>query len=254
MKAGIWNGETLRLWSLDTQDTAPQDIPCQAGLETALEAHTPMILAGAPATARGLPCKPLPDALQGSPTHIPPLSQDSPLTVTNGEEVAIAGFIALHPKFDGILCLPTETSTLWVHVSAEEVVSMRRVLTGALVSALFTEGLSLKEIEPFKDALSDTMSRPEMAALRLGSLQVETTQHRLDTPEAASRASAALIGAELAATRAYWLGQPVALIGSARLRAPYRVALESQFVPLTEVDETAMYHAGFAQAKDRITA
>jgi len=51
VKAGIWNGETLRLWSLDTQDTAPQDVLCQAGLDAALEAHAPMILAGSPAAA-----------------------------------------------------------------------------------------------------------------------------------------------------------------------------------------------------------
>ena len=52
---------------------------------------------------------------------VPGLSQASPPDVMRGEETQIAGFLAAHPGFDGVLCLPG-THTKWVHLSAGEVV------------------------------------------------------------------------------------------------------------------------------------
>lgn len=246
--AGIWDGQTLRLWALDQADLPMRKRPCP-DMDQAPEGLA--LLAGRAATQRPLPCKPLPDALNNP--DIPALAQAQPRCVTRGEELAIAGFLAPKPKFDGILCLPGEKTTLWAHVSAEEVVSMRQFLTGRMITATFADGLTLSEQDSFTEALSDTLSRPENAALRLASLHTEATLGEISETEAASRASAALIGAELAATRAYWLGQPVALIGPPSLCAPYRVALESQFVPLIEADSDKMIRAGFQAAKERQT-
>lgn len=247
-EAGLWTGTELRLWDLNHPKAAPQTVSLPDGFS---EETSPNLIAGTHAAPRPLPCTALPETLASG--TIPPLMQTNPLTVTRGEEVAMAGFIALNPKFDGILCLPGAHSTLWAHVSAEEIVSMRRFLTGAMVSGALGEGLILSDEDAFKDALSDTMSRPENAALRLASARAEMSQNGMSKAEAASRASAALIGAELAATRAYWLGQSVAIIGAPLPSAPYLLALESQFVPVVLADETEMYRAGFQLARDRIS-
>ncbi|WP_417279315.1 2-dehydro-3-deoxygalactonokinase [Celeribacter sp.] len=247
-EAGLWTGTELLLWDLDHPKAMPQRVALPQGLT---EDTRPSLIAGARTTPRTLPCTALPENVPNG--TIPSLTQTNPLTVTHGEEVAMAGFIALNPKFDGILCLPGAQSTLWAHVSAEEIVSMRRFLTGAMVSSALDMGLTLTDEDTFKEALSDTMSRPENAAMRLASAQAEMFQNGMSKAEAASLASAALIGAELAATRAYWLGQSVALIGAAETCAPYRVALDSQFVPFIATNEAAMYRAGFQLAQDRIT-
>lgn len=247
-QAGLWTGTELRLWNLDAANAAPESVLLPDGLS---EEATPELIAGTNALPRTLPCTALPDTLASG--TIPPLTQATPLTVTLGEEVAVAGFISLNPKFDGILCLPGAQSTLWAHVSAEEIVSMRRFLTGAMVAGALDAELTVADEDAFKEALSDTMSRPENAALKLASAQAEVSQNGMSQADAASLASAALIGAELAATRTYWLGQSVALIGAAETCAPYRIALDSQFVPLIIANENAMYRAGFQLAQDRIT-
>ena len=46
-----------------------------------------------------------------------------------GEETQIAGFLALNPGWDGVICLPG-THSKWAHVSAGEVVSFQTFLTG----------------------------------------------------------------------------------------------------------------------------
>ncbi|WP_434290403.1 2-dehydro-3-deoxygalactonokinase [Celeribacter sp. SCSIO 80788] len=242
-QAGIFDGTELWLWDLDSASSAPT--------RTNPENRSALaVIAGTAASPRNLPCTALPETLQ-SP-DIPPLSQDHPRTVTRGEEVTLAGFIAQNPKFDGILCLPSATSTLWAHVSAEEIVSMRRFLTGTLLGAAF-DGLTLGDPEAFSEALSDTMSRPEHAALRLAALKTAVDLDEIAPTEATSRATAALIGTELAATRSYWLGQPVAVIAPAPLRAPYRTALESQFVPVSQADGHAITLAGLRLARERLT-
>ena len=52
-----------------------------------------------------------------------------------GEETQIAGFLALNPKFDGVICLPG-THTKWVHISAGEIVSFRTFMTGEMFALL----------------------------------------------------------------------------------------------------------------------
>lgn len=205
-------------------------------------------------TARTLPCRPLPDHihLNDGTVRLPPLLQKDPLTITDGEELVLAGLIARQPQFDGIVIFPAAASTLWVHISAEEVVSMRRFATGALFSALFEGEMTMST--SVLEALSDAMSRPELVALKLSSLQ---TSVMLATPEAAqapAEATALLIGQELAATRAYWLGQPVMLIGSEALCAPYITALEAQFVPVTRGAPDSFFEAGVEAALEKVAS
>jgi len=75
---------------------------------------------------------------------------------------------------------------------------------------------------PSDAALADSLSRPERLAAHLRQAEV-----------AGDRAAMTghLLGAELAATRVYWLGQEVVVIG-ARSKM-YKTALAAQSVPVT---------------------
>ncbi|SFJ86574.1 2-dehydro-3-deoxygalactonokinase [Celeribacter neptunius] len=250
--AGIWDGRTLRLWSLGRADLPPRVMPLPEGPDGARPEFSETLLAGTGTAPRQLPCTALPEALSAS--NIPPLAQDNPRTVTRGEEVTMAGFIAGTPKFDGILCLPGPQSTLWAHVSAEEIVSMRRFLTGTMLRATLPEHITFAETDRFLEILSDTMSRPENVALRLSEARTRADLREFTEAEAHASMTAALIGAELAATRPYWLGQMVALIGTEVQRAPYRAALSSQFVPMTEAEADPLTLRGFTLARKRLSA
>ena len=186
------------------------------------------------AAYRAVPCPPL-DAFgmtrvaTADPrltVHIlPGLSQACPADVMRGEEVQIAGALALGAG-DGVICLPG-THSKWAQISAGEVVSFQTCMTGELFALLsehsvLRHGMQGDGQDPaaFDAALSDSLSRPERLATRLFSLRAEGLLHALPAAAARSRLSGLLIGAELAATKAYWLGQPVTLVGVPFLREP----------------------------------
>ncbi len=192
---------------------------------------------------RCVPCTPLdPDGLVTVPTQdprlhlslVPGLKQPTPADVMRGEETQIAGALALMPGFDGVLCLPG-THSKWVHVSAGEVVSFQTCMTGELFALLSRQSVLRHGMTgdgwddaAFDTALSDALSRPERLASRLFSLRAEGLLNNLSPDAAKARLSGLLIGAELAATRAYWLGQPVAIVGADQLAALYARALTAQ--------------------------
>lgn len=165
---------------------------------------------------------------------VPGLKQIAPADVMRGEETQIAGALALMPGFDGVLCLPG-THSKWVQVSAGEVVSFQTAMTGEMF-ALMSQQSVLRhgmagdgwDDAAFDAALSDAISRPEKLGARLFALRAEGLLHNLSPAAARARLSGLLIGAELASARAYWLGQPVVIIGADRLAALYARALTAQ--------------------------
>lgn len=208
-----------------------------------------------------VPTLPISDRLtQPSVSHprlsvhiLPGLSQDTPADVMRGEETQIAGFLALAPEFDGIICLPG-THTKWVQVSAGEVVSFRTFMSGELFALLANASVLKHSIgegwdeQDFVDALTDTISRPETLASRLFSLRAEGLLHDLNPDCARARLSGLLIGAELAAARPYWLGQQIALIGDPQLSNIYAKALETQGAPSAQADADRATLAGLTRA------
>ncbi|WP_083097714.1 2-dehydro-3-deoxygalactonokinase [Pseudophaeobacter leonis] len=94
-----------------------------------------------PAAAAQVPAKPadlVPELQEqdGWQLHIlPNLVQKSPLALMQGCGTQIAGFLALNPKWDGVICLPGPV-THWVQVSAAEVVSFQSTLTTGLQATL----------------------------------------------------------------------------------------------------------------------
>ncbi|MHC0054762.1 2-dehydro-3-deoxygalactonokinase [Actibacterium sp. D379-3] len=262
--AAAQDGADLRLWAMHGARAVAQTRCSPDDLRRAVAALTgalpPVTVCGLPqARLRKVPCAALPDTLPtlavGGLTvrAVPGLRQDSPAHVMQGAETAIAGFLALNPTFDGVLCLPGEV-TAWAHISAEEVVSFQTFLTVGM-ARLLEDRLGLSGTgwadDGFADALSEMMARPERLAGRLASLHA---QGRLGTPPAdAARARlwGALIGTELAAARPYWLGQQVAVIGGGEIARAYATAITAQGLPPVEAGDEAMLLNGLAAAKAR---
>jgi len=185
----------------------------------------------------------------------PGLSQSNPPDVMRGEETQIAGALRLHPGFDGVMCLPG-THSKWVHVSAGEVVSFQTFMTGEMFDLLsrnsvLRHGMTGEGWDEagFEAALSDALSRPERLAARLFTLRAEGLLTGLAAGQARSRLSGLLIGTELAASKPYWLGQPVVIIGAENLTKLYAKALEMQGVVARSIPGNACMIAGLASLR-----
>lgn len=192
---------------------------------------------------RTVPCAPLlPGALVSVPVTdrritvqiAPGLKQMKPADVMRGEETQIAGALALDPGFDGAMCLPG-THSKWAQISAGEVVSFQTYLTGEMFSLLsqhsvLRHGMAATGWDEvaFDAGVAEGLSRPERLAANLFRLRAEGLIADLGPDAARARLSGLLIGAELSAARAYWLGARVALVGSATLTALYARALAAQ--------------------------
>jgi 2-dehydro-3-deoxygalactonokinase len=213
---------------------------------------------------RAVPCPPLdPGAMVAVPVAdprlslriVPGLKQAAPPDVMRGEETQIAGALACAPGFDGVICLPG-THSKWTQVSAGEVASFQTAMTGE-VFALLSEQSVLRHAMPgegwddaaFDSALSDALSRPERLAARLFGIRAEGLLAGLTPGAARARLSGLLIGAELAGARAYWLGQPVAVIGESGLSALYARALAAQGAPVRQWPARDTVLAGLAAAR-----
>ncbi len=284
-----WGTSNLRAWAMgdgiDVLDEARSDkgmaalAPAEfepALLEIAAQwlgpGVTPVVACGmvgsrqgwAEAPYRAAPCPARADALVRAPTAdprldvslIPGVRQDQPADVMRGEETQIAGYLAAHPGFDGVLCLPG-THTKWVQISAGEIVSFRTCMTGELFALLGTRSVLRHSVAAsgwddaaFAAAVADALSRPEALAARLFSLRAEALLHGQPPEVARARLSGTLIGVELAATRPYWLGQSVALIGAPGLTKIYADALAAQGLEPATADGARMTRAGLAAAHE----
>lgn len=284
-----WGTSRLRAWSMDgasvSAEAASDDgmaTLAPGGFEAALiRLIDPWLLSASDVYACGMvgakqgwveapyrtaPCPALASDLIEAPVtdprlsvHIAPgVAQSAPPDVMRGEETQIAGFLALNPKFDGILCLPGSHSK-WVHVSAGEVVSFQTFLTGEMFAALsghtvlrHTTASDDWDEASFAAAVSDALSRPEKLATGLFPLRAEAVLGTLPPASARARLSGLLIGMELAAAKPYWLGQSVAVIGNSTLARRYVAALAAQGLPATQADGAAMTLKGLCRARQSL--
>jgi len=186
---------------------------------------------------------------------IPGIRQMTPPDVMRGEETQIAGFLAKNTGWDGVICLPG-THTKWVHVSAGEVVSFKTCMTGEMFALLAQQSVLRHSIaedgwddDAFAQAMSQTLSRPEGLAGALFAIRAAQLVQDADAVTLRARLSGLLIGAELAATKPYWLGQEVALIGAEAVSMPYIAGLAAQGVQVLRADATEMTIAGITAAR-----
>jgi 2-dehydro-3-deoxygalactonokinase len=177
------------------------------------------------------------------------LRQTAPPDVICGDETRIAGFLAAHAGWDGVICL-TGPQSCWAHISAGEVVSFQTFLTGEIYTAVSQNAPAVADwdMAAFTDAVEITLSRPEKLAAALASVRARDVLQDQSAQQAQARLWGALIGAELAAARPYWLGQQLAVIGPTEITALYRAALEPQGVPTETAEDDQTTLAGLTAA------
>lgn len=234
-----------------------QDIPGDAPL--------PMVICGVAGSGDApfltAPCPP-PTCVQATrieagriKAHIlPGVTQHAPADFMQGDETMIAGFLTTQPDFDGVLCI-TDRHTRWVHISAGEIVSFRSFMTEELFSVISTHTILKKTLntpewhqEAFDVALSDTMARPAELAAKLFGLHADAELNKLPPGTAPARLAAILIGAELAATKPYWLGQQVVILGQGTMATAYDSALRAQGVDVQAIENKDMILKGLKAA------
>ncbi|MGR3711924.1 MAG: 2-dehydro-3-deoxygalactonokinase [Shimia sp.] len=185
---------------------------------------------------------------------VPGLKQEQPADVMRGEETQVAGFLARNPNWDGVICLPG-THTKWVHVSADEVVSFRTFMTGEMFALMSGQSVLQHSVgagwdaAAFEDGLGKTLSRPESLAAELFGIRASDLLHAMPSSAGRARLSGLLLGAELAASKPYWLGQNIAVVGEAGLSEVYANALKSQGGMAAVVDCQEMTIAGLSAAR-----
>ena len=265
--AALIGASEVTLWSLSAEQMLqrqsfaracanPEQDLLSALSQAQVSKSAPVLVCGlaAAASAVEVPAKPADLVLASLDLEgwqlraLPGLQQKTPPGLMQHSTAQIAGFLALNPKWDGVICLPGEV-THWVQVSAAEVVSFHSTLTSGLYAALATR-FALPDSwseSALAQAVADTMSRPERLASRLAELQASLLAAEGPTAEAAGLLWGYLLGAELAAARAYWLGQNLALIAPEQLAAPYRVAFTAQGLPVTQAQPDRMALKGLMQ-------
>ena len=172
-----------------------------------------------------VPCAVLPGG-----NEVPAVTQDTPPDVLSAwARLWVAGYLASHKNWDGVIwALETDVSH-WIHISADEIISFASFLTPRLVAVLNGADTACQT------ALTNTMSRPERLASHLRQAELGSDSRAL---------TGHLLGAELAAARPYWLGQRIALIAPDGAASGYASALELQGVPVDVCRADAMMADG----------
>ena len=234
-------------------------------------AHTPVIACGMVGSRQGwveapynvVPCAPLAQSTVRAPSDrfnvqvIAGLRQSTPSDVMRGEETQIAGFLALNPDWDGVICLPG-THTKWVQISAGEVISFQTYMSGELFALLSGQSVLRHSVNAehwdqatFDFTIEDALSKPEKLAARLFAIRADDLLEGATAEVGRARLSGLLIGAELAAARPYWLGTNIAIIGADGTATPYSRALQTQGASATIADAERMTLAGLTAAYRR---
>lgn len=183
-----------------------------AGVEAQLGQNARIVVTG------GIGTQAVPAAILPSRLPLSDLEQAQPRGLIDAVARLLSlGAIAARPNWDGVICVQMHDATHWCQISAGEMVSFQSAVTPLLARALTASD----QVDP--EAMNDTMSRPERLAVHLRTAQLNGSDAAL---------TGHLLGAELAAMRAYWLGQRMITVGSNRL---YADALSGQGVPVTHL-------------------
>lgn len=283
--AADWGTSNLRLWAMHGTEvvdmrasgqgmgamSGPQDFAAELARITEGWPPLPVIACGMVGARQGwvevpyraVPCPAIPTLtpVPGDPGGRPVLiaggvMQQTPPEVMRGEETQIAGILAARPDFDGIVCLPG-THTKWVRVSASEICYFQTVMTGEIFALLAQQSVlrfSLSDgavdagSPAFQDAVATALSQPHLAWAKLFQLRAAGLVGQPDPAAAVARLSGTLIGLDLGAARANWLGQQVLIIGAPRLSALYDAALRQQGADPIIGDVDAATRAGLWSA------
>lgn len=165
-------------------------------------------------------------APQPFPQHLLRGAQQGPVgALAPWLQVLAAGAVWGRPNWDGIVLCVQASRAYWLHISAGEMVSALVTVTPQLLMAFGADA------SPDQGAMAQTQSRPE----KLLSL--------LDGASACV-AAGALLGAELAAARPWWLGQQIIVVGKGGAGDAYARALQAQGSPVTALAQDMVWAQG----------
>ena len=285
--AADWGGTNLRVWAMGAGGEALAEAESDSGagslssaeFEPALLAligpwlaesapePTPVLICGMAGGRQGwreaaylkTPCAPLkPSAAVAPPVEdsrirvriLPGLAQTEPPDVMRGEETQLAGVLALSPGFEGVAVLPG-THTKWARLQQGRVIEFASFMTGEIFALLAGRSVLRHGVasEGWDEAaFLEGAARPEAIAAKFFRIRAEGLLRGLDPVAARSRLSGLLIGAELAATRSFWMGESVALVGSPGISHAYAAALSAQGAEVLAFDAAETTRAGLAAA------
>jgi 2-dehydro-3-deoxygalactonokinase len=174
--------------------------------------------------------------------------------VMRGEETQIAGILLDHPNFDGVLCLPG-THTKWVRIAAGEIVHFTTCMTGELFNLLSTQSVLRHSLDgegwdanAFADNIRFMATEPASLSARLFSIRAGSLVLGTGAASAKAQMSGLLIGAELAATKTYWLDRSVTIVGNGAQSELYAEGLRTLGQSPRIVDATHVTLAGLKSA------
>lgn len=191
---------------------------------------------------------------------IPGLCQRAPADVLRGEETQIAGLLAEHLDYSGVICLPG-THSKWVEVREGQVIAFQTFMTGELFALLSQQSVlrhgmqgDVRHLDQqaFDAGLQAGAGRAQRLVGALFGLRAEGLLDGLPPAAARSRLSGLLIGQELAALDERWRGQRVCVIGDGESAERYRHALDTLGVAALTVSAERVTLAGLTAAREHI--
>lgn len=184
------------------------------------------------------------------------LSQTTPPDVMRGEETQIAGLLATEPAFSGTVCLPG-THTKWAQIARGQVTRFQTCMTGEVFALLARHSILRHSLgdgwddDAYLAAVALAATEPGAVATQLFAIRAAGLLAAPSPATATAQLSGLLIGLELAATRAYWSGGPVVLIGTPALADRYAAALVRLGTATRRCDAGEMTRRGLAAARER---
>lgn len=251
--------ELLRLLEGALPDEGALDVIC-CGMAGAAQGWAEAPYAAAPCVPPG-PAEAVQPKLDDPRLRVfilPGVKQMAEPDVMRGEETQIAGFLAAHPGYDGMLCLPG-THSKWARLRDGKIESFRTFMTGELFALIssqsvlrHTTGSDGWDEPAFGAAVEEIMGDTAALTGKLFGLRAAPLLTGLAPEAARSRLSGLLIGAELAATRKDWQALPVALIGEEGLALAYAEALALKGHAPTLVNTEEMTLGGLKAARRQL--
>ena len=181
-----------------------------------------------------VPCPVLP----GAGHCLSVVTQDQPADVMGGwVRLWIAGFLARHENWDGVIFVEDGDVTHWVHVSADEIISFASFLTLRLIQTLGGSET------PNEQAVADSQGRPERLASHLRQAEVAGDSDAI---------TGHLIGAELTAARVYWLGRQLVFVAPNGAGTAHAQALSQQDMPFIAHTPDDLIADGLAMLATRL--
>lgn len=188
---------------------------------------------------------------------LPGIKQIAPDDVMRGEETQIAGVLAQNPDFSGVVCLPG-THTKWALIENGVVARFVTFMSGELFSVIGQHSVLRHSIaaegwaaDAFDTACKQAVQDPNALMASLFSVRAQSLLSDLSGEAARATLSGLLLGAELSASRGYWHGKNVVLVGEDGLSQAYAAALKTQGVTprILDSEDTTLNGLREAQAQ-----